>query len=146
MKKGNGMRLSLRAWFSYALLCLVWPVHAFDDVLAIAANVHTGILECENRKIIMLWPDKALPGRFILKLNKTVFRMKPVPSDSGAVRLEDEKTGVIWIQTDEKSMLLDSQRSKRLADDCQSPAQKTAAQQIPASARTDLLEDSSNNR
>jgi hypothetical protein len=72
--------------------------------------------------------------------------MKPVPSDSGAVRLEDEKTGVIWIQTDEKSMLLDSQRSKRLADDCQSPAQKTAAQQIPASARTDLLEDSSNNR
>ena len=146
MKKGNGIRYLLRAWFSYTVLLLVWPVHAFDDVLAIAANVHTGMLVCENRKTIMLWPDKALPGRFVLKMNKTVFRMKPMHSDSGAVRLEDEKNGAIWIQTPEKSMLLDSRRSKRLADDCQSPAQKTAAQQFPAFARTNLLEAYSNNR
>ena len=146
MNKGNGMTYLLRAWFSYAVFFFVWPVHALDNVLAIAANVHTGLLMCENRQTIMLWPDTALPGRFILKMNKTVFRMKPVTSDSGAVRLEDEKTGAIWIQTDEKSMLLDSRLSKRLADDCLSPAQKTAAQQLPASARTDLLEASSNNR
>ena len=140
------MTYSLRAWFSYAVFFFLWPVHAFDNVLAIAENVHTGLLMCENRQTIMLWPDTALPGRFILKMNKTVFRMKPVPSDSGAVRLEEEKTGAIWIQTAEKSMLLDSQRSKRLANDCQSPAQKTAAQQFPASARLDLHEASSNNR
>jgi hypothetical protein len=138
MNKGNGMTHSLRAWFSCSVFFFVWPVHAFDDVSAIAANVHTGMLVCEDRKTIMLWPDTALPGRFILKINKTVFRMKPVLSDSGAVRLEDEKTGAIWIQTAEKSMLLDSLRSKRLADDCQSPAQKTAAQQFPASAHLDL--------
>lgn len=132
------MTYSLRAWFSYAVLFFVWPVHAMDDVLAIAANVHTGLLVCENRKTIMLWPDTALPGHFILKMNKTVFRLTPVASDSGAVRLEDKKTGAIWIQTAEKSMLLDSQRYKRLADDCQSPAQKTAAQQFPASAHLDL--------
>jgi hypothetical protein len=135
---------------SYLCLLLMSPVLAMADasqqVLAIAANVHTGMLVCEKRQTIMLWPDTALPGRFILKMNKTVFRMKPVPSDSGAVRLEDEKTGAIWIQTDEKSMLLDSLRSKRLADDCQSPVQKTAAQQFPASAHLDLLEASSNNR
>jgi hypothetical protein len=135
---------------SYLCLLLMSPLPAIADasqqVLAIAANVHTGMLVCEKRQTIMLWPDTALPGRFILKMNKTVFRMKPVPSDSGAVRLEDEKTGAIWIQTDEKSMLLDSLRSKRLADDCQSPAQKTAAQQFPASAHLDLLEASSNNR
>lgn len=129
-------------WGSYLFLLLMLPVLAMADaaqqVLAIAANVHTGMLVCENRQTIMLWPDTALPGRFILKMNKTVFRMKPVVSDSGAVRLEDEKTGAIWIQTAEKSILLDSQRFKRLADNCQSPAQKTAAQQFPASAHLDL--------
>jgi len=146
MSKGNDMRHSLRAWFSYALFFFVCPVHALDAVLAIAANVHTGMLVCENRKTIMLWPDTALPGHFILKMNKTIFRLTPVPSDSGAVRLEEETTGAIWIQTAEKSMLLDSRLFKRLADGCQSPAQKTATQQLPASARTDLLEASSNNR
>jgi len=131
----------------YLSLLLMSPLPAIADVsqqiLAFAANVHTGMLVCEDRKTIMLWPDTALPGHFVLKINKTVFRMKPVPSDSGAVRLEDEKTGAIWIQTAEKSMLLDSQRSRRLADDCQSPEQKTAAQQFPASAHLDLLEASS---
>jgi hypothetical protein len=72
--------------------------------------------------------------------------MTPVQSESGAVRLEDEKTGVVWIQTIEKSMLMDSRRSKRVADACQSPAQKTASQQMPASARTDLLEALTDNR
>jgi len=131
----------------YLCLLLMSPLPAIADVsqqiLAFAANVHTGSLVCDNRQTIMLWPDTSLPGHFVLKINKTVFRMKPVPSDSGAVRLEDEKTGAIWIQTAEKSMLLDSLRSRRLADDCQSPEQKTAAQQFPASAHLDLLEASS---
>jgi hypothetical protein len=116
------------------------------EVLSIAAKVHTGALVCEGRQMIMLWPDTAMPGRFILKMNKSVYRMAPVPTASGAVRLEDDKTGTVWIQTLEKSMLMDSRRSQRLADECQSPAQKTAAQQIPASGRTDLLEANSNDR
>ncbi len=119
---------------------------ASPDVLAIAAKVHTGRLVCENRQTIMLWPDNAMPGRFTLKINKTIHQMTPVATTSGAVRLEDEKTGVVWIQTIEKSMLMDSRLSKRVADECQSPAQKTALQQLPASARTDLLEANSNDR
>ncbi len=96
--------------------------------------------------MITLWPDTALPGRFILKMNKRVDRLTPVPTASGAVRLEDDRTGAVWIQTIEKSMLMDSVISQRLADGCQSPAQKTAAKQIPASARPDLREANSNNR
>ena len=116
------------------------------EVLSIAAKVHTGALVCEDRKMIMLWPDTALPGRFILKMNKRIYNLTPVPTASGAVRLEDDHTGAVWIQTAEKSMLMDSVRSQRLADECQSPAQKTAAKHIPASARLDLLEANSNNR
>ncbi len=116
------------------------------EVLSIAAKVHTGALVCEGRKMIILWPDTALSGRFILKMNKRVYRLTPVPTASGAVRLEDDETGAVWIQTSEKSMLMDSVRSQRLADECQSPAQKTAAKHIPASARPDLLEANSNNR
>jgi hypothetical protein len=116
------------------------------EVLSIAAKVHTGALVCEGRQMITLWPDTALPGRFILKMNKRVDRLTPVPTASGAVRLEDDRTGAVWIQTIEKSMLMDSVNSQRLADGCQSPAQKTAAKQIPASARPDLREANSNNR
>ena len=116
------------------------------EVLSIVSKVHTGALVCEGRQMIMLSPDTAMPGRFILKMNKSVYRMAPVPTVSGAVRLEDNKTGAVWIQTIEKSMLMDSVRSQRLADECQSPAQKIAAKQIPASARPDLLEANSNNR
>ena len=116
------------------------------EVLSIAAKVHTGALVCEGRQMITLWPDTALPGRFILKMNKRFDRLTPVPTASGAVRLEDDRTGAVWIQTIEKSMLMDSVISQRLADGCQSPAQKTAAKQIPASARLDLREANSNNR
>lgn len=116
------------------------------EVLSIAAKVHTGALVCEGRQMITLWPDTELPGRFILKMNKRVYRLTPVPTASGAVRLEDDETGAVWIQTIEKSMLMDSVSSQRLADGCQSPAQKTAAKQIPASARLDLREANSNNR
>ena len=116
------------------------------EVLSIAAKVHTGALVCEGRQMITLWPDTELPGRFILKMNKRVYHLTPVPTASGAVRLEDDRTGAVWIQTIEKSMLMDSVNSQRLADGCQSPAQKTAAKQIPASARLDLREANSNNR
>lgn len=150
MNKGNVMRHTLHVLLVAQAVSFVSSLQAAqdvsDEVMTIAAKVHIGMLVCEQRQTLMLWPDTALPGRFILKMNKTVYRMTPVPTESGAVRLEDEKTGAVWIQTLEKSMLLDSRRSKRLADECQSPAQKTAAQQNPASARSDLLEANSNNR
>jgi hypothetical protein len=131
------------------VLLLSTPIAAQEvtgDLLAIAAKVHTGALLCEGKQMIMLWPDKSAVGRFVLKMNKSVYRLTAVPTESGAVRLEDEQTGAIWIQTLEKSMLMDSRRSKRLADECQSPAQKTAAQQTSASGKTDLLEAHSNDR
>ncbi len=132
---------------SVTLLCAPTAAQEVSsEALAIAAKVHAGALVCEGRQTIMLWPDTALPGRFVLKMNKSIYRMAPVVTASGAVRLEDDSTGVVWIQTLEKSMLMDSRRSKRLADECQSPAQKTAAQQMPASGRVDLLEANSNDR
>ena len=150
-QKGRVMRKLLPITVSVGLTMffLSAPLAAQEvtkEVLSIAAKVHTGALVCEDRKMIMLWPDTALPGRFILKMNKRVYRLTPVPTASGAVRLEDDETGAVWIQTIEKSMLMDSVSSQRLADGCQSPAQKTAAKHIPASARPDLREANSNNR
>ena len=150
-QKGRVMRKLLPITVSVGLTMffLSAPLAAQEvtkEVLSIAAKVHTGALVCEDRQMIMLWPDTALPGRFILKMNKRVYRLTPVPTASGAVRLEDDETGAVWIQTIEKSMLMDSVSSQRLADGCQSPAQKTAAKQIPASARLDLREANSNNR
>ena len=150
-QKGRVMRklLPIIVTVGLSMFSLSAPLAAQEaskEVLSIAAKVHTGALVCKDRKMIMLWPDTALPGRFILKMNKRVYRLTPVPTVSGAVRLEDDETGAVWIQTSEKSMLMDSVGSQRLADECQSPAQKTAVTHIPASARPDLLEANSNNR
>jgi hypothetical protein len=150
-QKGRVMRklFPITVTVGLSIFSLSAPLAAqevFKEVLSIAAKVHTGALVCEDRKMIMLWPDTALPGRFILKMNKRIYNLTPVPTASGAVRLEDDETGVVWIQTIEKSMLMDSVISQRLADGCQSPAQKTAAKHIPASARPDLREANSNNR
>jgi hypothetical protein len=150
-QKGRVMRklLPITVSVGLSMFSLSAPVASQEvskEVLLIAAKVHIGALVCEDRKMIMLWPDTALPGRFILKMNKRIYNLTPVPTASGAVRLEDDHTGAVWIQTAEKSMLMDSVRSQRLADECQSPAQKTAAKHIPASARPDLLEANSNNR
>ena len=70
---------------SFLFLLLMSPVLAMADasqqVLAIAANVHTGMLVCEKRQTIMLWPDTALPGRFIFKTPTfcSVFVLPPMP-------------------------------------------------------------------
>ncbi|NBS76492.1 MAG: hypothetical protein EBT28_03445 [Betaproteobacteria bacterium] len=60
------------------------------EVLSIAAKVHTGALVCEDRKMIMLWPDTALPGRFILKMNKRVYKTaaKHIPASARPDLLE----------------------------------------------------------
>ncbi len=145
------MRQLFPAMASYgvSMVVLCTPLAAQEvshEALAIAAKVHTGALVCEGRQTIMLWPDTTTPGRFTLKIQKSVYRMTPVPTASGAVRLEDEQSGAVWIQTSEKSMLMDSRRSRRLADECQSPAQKTAARQNAVSGKADLLEANSNDR
>jgi hypothetical protein len=48
----------------------------------------------------------------------------PEETDTGAVRLEDKKSGVVWIQIPAKSMLMNAKIGQRVADGCVMAEQK----------------------
>jgi hypothetical protein len=99
-----------------------------EELLAIAQRVFTGRIPCELGHNIALLPDPAAPGYFTITTGKERYRLTPVPTTTGAIRLEDKARGGVWLQLANKSMLLDEKNGKRLADECSSPAQKQVAQ------------------
>ncbi len=91
--------------------------------LAIAERVYQGKLPCDEGTAVTLVPDAKTPGYFNVQLKSTKFRMFPVETTTGAIRLEDKKAGVVWLQLANKSMLMNQKLGQRLADGCMSPAQ-----------------------
>jgi hypothetical protein len=68
------------------------------------------------------------------------FRMIPVSTATGAIRLEDRHAGAVWLQLPNKSMLMNQKAGQRMADGCTSPAQVTVAQAMKDSPPPDLLD------
>jgi hypothetical protein len=66
--------------------------------------------------------------------------MHPIVSRTGAIRLEDPKRGAMWLQLGNKSMLMSQRLGKRLADECQSPAQVEVAEAMKKNPPPSLLE------
>lgn len=98
--------------------------------LAIAERVHVGLLPCELGQSVTITPDAKSPGFFDVSTKGKKYRMFPVETTTGAVRLEDKKAGAVWIQVSNKSMLMNHKIGQRLADDCMSPAQAAVAQAL----------------
>lgn len=98
--------------------------------LAIAEHVYTGKLPCELGESVTMTPDPQSPGRFDLQFKKARYHLSPVPTQTGAVRLEDPKSGAVWLQLPGKSMLLNEKLGQRLADDCHNPQQATVAERM----------------
>lgn len=95
--------------------------------LAIAERVYTGRLPCELGASVMLTPDAKAPGYFTVQVKNLKFRMFPVETTTGAIRLEDKKAGAVWLQLANKSMLMNQKAGQRLADACMNPAQVAVA-------------------
>jgi hypothetical protein len=51
--------------------------------------------------------------------------LAPEPTTTGAVRLEDKKNGLVWIQIANKSMLMNAKIGQRLVDNCVHPSQQS---------------------
>ncbi len=96
--------------------------------LAIAQQVHTGVLRCELGASVTLTGDPQSPGYFNVLGKNFRYRMFPVATSTGAIRLEDRKAGAVWLQLSNKSMLMNQKAGQRMADECMSPAQLTVAQ------------------
>ena len=93
-----------------------------DADLEVARKVYLGDIPCELGATVHITPHKR-EGFFIVRAGIQRFRMHPVESKTGAIRLEDPVAGAMWLQLGNKSMLMSQKMGKRLADDCMNPAQ-----------------------
>ena len=107
---------------------------------AVAASVHTGHMVCELGNSVTVTPDPQQPSRFIVQMKKYTYHMSPVETTTGAVRLEDSQAGAMWLQLQNKSMLMNSKLGQRMADECQSPAQMAVAEAMKLAPPPSLLD------
>lgn len=108
--------------------------------LSIAERVHVGKLPCELGNSVELTADAQRPGYFDLQIAKARYRLVPVPTTTGAIRLEDSKSGAVWLQLANKSMLMNHKLGQRMADECMSPQQVTVAEQFKTQPPPSVLE------
>lgn len=98
--------------------------------LDIAQRVQVGRLPCELGAFVTLAADPRAPGYFDVSVRNLKFRMFPVETSTGAIRLEDRKAGAVWLQLANKSMLMNQKLGQRLADACVSPDQAIVAEAL----------------
>ena len=117
------------------------PSHDLSPAeLEVARAVHVGVMTCELGASVTVEPARR-EGFFWVGLHKGLrFRMHPIVSRTGAIRLEDPKRGAMWLQLGSKSMLLSQKQGKRLADECQSPSQVEVAAAMKMNPPPSLLE------
>jgi hypothetical protein len=104
-----------------------------------ARKVHVGDIPCELGASVKVTPMKR-EGMFLVTTRGHRFRMHPVESRTGAIRLEDPQRGAMWLQLGNKSMLMSQKLGQRLADECQSPAQVTYADMLKKNPLPSILE------
>jgi hypothetical protein len=73
-------------------------------------------------------------------MKKNTYHMSPVETTTGAVRLEDPQAGAMWLQLQNKSMLMNSKLGQRMADECQSPNQMAVAEAMKLAPPPSLLD------
>ena len=108
--------------------------------LSIAERVYVGKLPCEFGAAVTLTADAKVPGYFDVQGKNFKYRMFPVPTTTGAIRLEDRKAGAVWLQLANKSMLMNQKIGTRLADECASPAQMAMAEAIKLNPPVSVLD------
>ena len=110
-----------------------------DAHVEMARKVYVGEIPCELGTSVKVTPMKR-EGMFMVTTKGHRFRMHPVESRTGAIRLEDPKAGAMWLQLGNKSMLMSQKLGQRLADECQSPAQLTYAETLKKNPLPSILE------
>lgn len=101
-----------------------------QEELSIAQRVHQGHLSCELGAAVRIEPDQIQPGYFNVQGKGFRYRMHPVATSTGAIRLEDKQSGAVWLQLANKSMLMDQKKGQRVADECAHPEQMAFAAQM----------------
>lgn len=124
----------------------VTPINTDTDVtlnetdLAVAQRVSIGKAQCELGADVTVTPDEKKPGFFSVTTKGLKYRMHPVESRTGAIRLEDPRAGAMWLQLGNKSMLMNQKAGLRIADECQTDAQVAFAAEMKKNPPKALFE------
>ena len=94
--------------------------------IEIANRVMTGTAQCEFEQKVSVERVDGRPGVFKVGFKNASYTMVPQETTTGAVRLEDRKAGVMWLQIPAKSMLMNSKAGQRMVDGCTQNAQRAA--------------------
>jgi hypothetical protein len=97
--------------------------------------VLTGKADCEFNQSIDVQPMSGKPGVFKVGYKHDSYTMVPQETSTGAVRLEDKKAGVMWLQIPSKSMLMNSKIGQRMVDSCMHAEQRAAVGASAGAAR-----------
>jgi hypothetical protein len=116
------------------------PPPLTPDQLAIAQHIHLGRIPCEMGNFLHLNADATAPGYFNLHTKTHHYRMVPVLTATGAIRLEDARTGAVLLQLANKSMLMNTKLGQRLADECLSPTQHAVAEALKTNPPPSVLD------
>ena len=111
-----------------------------DGELAIDKTIQTGTIPCELGAHVTVTADEKNPGFFYVSSGKQRYYMHPVESRTGAVRMEDNRAGALWLQLGNKSMLMNQKLGQRVADACVSPAQQAVAAQLESHPQPALFD------
>ena len=93
--------------------------------ISTADRVLTGKVQCEFDQSIDVAAVNGKQGYFSVAFKGKTYTMVPEATTTGAVRLEDKKAGMMWLQIANKSMLMNNKAGQRMVDNCQHPSQKT---------------------
>lgn len=108
--------------------------------LDLAKRVHVGLIPCELGASVSITANEKRPGFFLVRTKTASFRMHPVASRTGAIRLEDPRAGAMWLQLGNKSMLMSQKLGQRLADECISPDQAVVAETMKKNPAPSILD------
>jgi len=111
-----------------------------EEDLVVAQRVFTGKIQCELGADVTVIADEKRPGFFTVSTKNVRYRMHPVESRTGAIRLEDPRAGAMWLQISNKSMLMNQKLGLRLADECQGTAQMAFAEEMKKNPPKNLFE------
>ena len=77
-----------------------------------------GTAQCEFGEKVQIVADDHKPGHFRLHHKSDVYNLAPEATTTGAVRLEDKRKGIMWLQIPSKSMLMNTKMGQRMIDNC----------------------------
>jgi hypothetical protein len=94
------------------------------EQLTTADRVLVGQSRCEFEQAVNVAAVPNQKGWFNVEFKGKSYMMAPEATTTGAVRLEDKKNGMMWLQIANKSMLMNSKIGQRMVDNCVHPSQK----------------------